>query len=58
MKVKDKERTDRIIEIYNDVSLNQRKFAELIGVSQQLVSAVLNYNKLKNIIQLINNLCF
>lgn len=48
MKVKDKERADRIIEIYNDVGLNQRKFAELIGVSQQLVSAVLNYNKKPN----------
>ncbi|GAB7256646.1 helix-turn-helix transcriptional regulator [uncultured Polaribacter sp.] len=48
MKIKDKERANRIIEIYKDVNLNQKKFAELIGVSQQLVSAVLNYSKKPN----------
>ena len=34
--------------MFNDSGLNQRKFAELIGVSQQLVSAVVNYTKKPN----------
>lgn len=62
MNVKDKARTDRIIQVYNDSGLNQRKFSELICVSQQLVSAVINYKKKPNqailfgIIDNINNI--
>ena len=48
MKKVDKDRADRVIEVFNDSGLNQRKFAELIGVSQQLVSAVVNYTKKPN----------
>jgi len=48
MKKVDKERADRVIKVFNDSGLNQRKFAELIGVSQQLVSAVVNYTKKPN----------
>jgi DNA-binding XRE family transcriptional regulator len=48
MKVKDKERIDRIIQVFNDTKLNQRQFAELIGVSQQLVSSVVTYTKKPN----------
>ena len=48
MKSVDKERADRVIKIFNDSKLNQRQFAELIGVSQQLVSAVVNYTKKPN----------
>lgn len=48
MKKVDKNRADRVIKVFNDSGLNQRKFAELIGVSQQLVSAVVNYTKKPN----------
>lgn len=48
MKVEDKQRADRVIKVFNESGLNQRKFAELIGVSQQLVSAVINYSKKPN----------
>lgn len=48
MKQVDKDRADRVIEIFNNSKLNQRQFAELIGVSQQLVSAVVNYTKKPN----------
>ena len=48
MKKVDKDRADRVIKVFNDLGLNQRKFAELIGVSQQLVSAVVNYTKKPN----------
>lgn len=48
MKSVDKERADRVIQIFNDSKLNQRQFAELIGVSQQLISAVVNYTKKPN----------
>ncbi len=48
MKIEDKERTERVIKVFNDSGLNQRQFAELIGVSQQLVSAVINYTKKPN----------
>ncbi|WP_162274040.1 helix-turn-helix domain-containing protein [Polaribacter reichenbachii] len=48
MKIEDKKRSDRVISVFNDSGLNQRQFAELIGVSQQLVSAVINYTKKPN----------
>tara|TARA_X000000950_G_C13375390_1_gene442104 strand:- start:90 stop:455 length:366 start_codon:yes stop_codon:yes gene_type:complete len=48
MKIEDKKRTERVIKVFNDSGLNQRQFAELIGVSQQLVSAVINYTKKPN----------
>lgn len=48
MKKEDKDRADRVIEVFNNSKLNQRQFAELIGVSQQLVSAVVNYTKKPN----------
>ena len=48
MKDVDKERADRVIKVFNDSELNQRQFSELIGVSQQLVSAVINYTKKPN----------
>ena len=48
MKKVDKDRADRVIKVFNDLGLNQRKFAELICVSQQLVSAVVNYTKKPN----------
>ena len=48
MKKVDKDRAERVIKVFNDSGLNQRKFAELIGVSQQLVSAVVNYTKKPN----------
>lgn len=48
MKQVDKDRADRVIKVFNDSELNQRKFAELIGVSQQLISAVVNYSKKPN----------
>lgn len=48
MKSVDRERADRVIKIFNDSKLNQRQFAELIGVSQQLVSAIVNYTKKPN----------
>ena len=43
-----KDRADRVIKVFNDSGLNQRNFAELIGISQQLVSAVVNYTKKPN----------
>ena len=48
MKIKDRERIDRIVKVYNDTRLNQRQFAELIGVSQQLVSTIVTYRKKPN----------
>jgi hypothetical protein len=48
MKSADKERANRIIKVFKDSRLNQRQFSELIGVSQQLVSAVINYTKKPN----------
>ncbi|MHB0755425.1 helix-turn-helix domain-containing protein [Polaribacter sp. M15] len=48
MKREDKQRADRVIEVFNNSGLNQRQFSELIGVSQQLVSAVVNYTKKPN----------
>lgn len=48
MKSVDRDRADRVIQIFKDSKLNQRQFAELIGVSQQLVSAVVNYSKKPN----------
>lgn len=48
MKSEDKERSNRIIKVFKDTGLNQRQFAELIGVSQQLVSAVVNFTKKPN----------
>ena len=48
MKKEDKQRSDRVIEVFKDSGLNQRQFSELIGVSQQLVSAVVNYTKKPN----------
>lgn len=48
MKSADKERSKRVIQVFEDSGLNQRQFAELIGVSQQLVSAVVNFTKKPN----------
>lgn len=48
MNLKHQERTKRIVTIYNDSGLNQRQFSELIGVSQQLISAVINNKKKPN----------
>ena len=48
MKDEDKNRSDRVIKVFKDSELNQRQFSELIGVSQQLVSAVVNYTKKPN----------
>lgn len=48
MKVKDKERADRIIQVFKDTNMNQREFSEFIGVSQQLVSTIVNYSKKPN----------
>ena len=48
MKKEDKQRSDRVIQVFKDSGLNQRQFSELIGVSQQLVSAVVNYTKKPN----------
>ncbi len=48
MKHADKERAERVIMVFNDTGLNQRQFSELIGVSQQLVSAVINFTKKPN----------
>lgn len=48
MKHTDKQRAERIIMVFNDSGLNQRQFSELIGVSQQLVSAVINFTKKPN----------
>jgi len=48
MKSEDRQRSDRIIKVFKDSGLNQRQFSELIGVSQQLISAVVNYTKKPN----------
>jgi DNA-binding XRE family transcriptional regulator len=48
MKQEDKQRADRVIKVFNKTGLNQRQFSELIGVSQQLISAVINYTKKPN----------
>jgi len=48
MKKEDKQRSDRIIEIFKETGLNQRQFSEVLGISQQLVSAVVNYTKKPN----------
>ena len=48
MKETDRQRSDRIIRVFKDSGLNQRQFSELIGVSQQLISAVINYTKKPN----------
>ncbi len=48
MKIEDKKRADRIIKVFKDSGYNQRQFSELIGVSQQLISAVVNYTKKPN----------
>ncbi|MFK8058627.1 MAG: hypothetical protein AB8B78_00890 [Polaribacter sp.] len=48
MKSEDKNRTERIIKVFKDTGLNQKQFSKLIGVSQQLVSAVLNFSKKPN----------
>ncbi len=48
MKDEDKQRSDRVIKVFKDTGLNQRQFSELIGVSQQLISAVVNYTKKPN----------
>ena len=48
MKNEDRLRADRVIKVFEETGLNQRQFSELIGVSQQLVSAVVNYTKKPN----------
>jgi hypothetical protein len=48
MKDEDIQRADRVIAVFENSKLNQRQFSELIGVSQQLVSAVVNYTKKPN----------
>lgn len=48
MKHEDKQRANRIKKVFYDSGLNQRQFSELIGVSQQLISAVINYTKKPN----------
>ncbi len=48
MKTKHQERADRVIQVFNNSNLNQRQFSEMIDVSQQLVSAVINYKKRPN----------
>ena len=48
MKDENRQRADRVIKVFKDSQLNQRQFSELIGVSQQLVSAVVNYTKKPN----------
>ena len=48
MKKEDKQRADRVIKVFKKTGLNQRQFSELIGVSQQLISAVVNYTKKPN----------
>ena len=48
MNAQDKERADRVIQVYKESNLNQRQFSELIGVSQQLISAIINYSKKPN----------
>lgn len=48
MNKKDKARARRIIQIFRESELTQREFSMVIGVSQQLVSVVLNYRKKPN----------
>ena len=48
MNSKHQERAQRVIRVFKDSNLNQRQFSELIDVSQQLVSAVINYKKRPN----------
>ena len=48
MKDEDIQRSNRVIKVFKDTGLNQRQFSELIGVSQQLISAVVNYTKKPN----------
>ncbi|MDD7913900.1 hypothetical protein [Polaribacter ponticola] len=48
MTQKHQDRAERIIRVFNDSGLNQRQFSETIGVSQQLVSAVINFKKKPN----------
>ena len=48
MKDEDKQRSDRVIKVFKDTGLNQSQFSELLGVSQQLVSAVVNFKKKPN----------
>ena len=48
MNKKDIARADRIIQIFRESELTQSEFSKVIGVSQQLVSAVLNYRKKPN----------
>ena len=48
MKTNDRQRADRVIKVFRDSKLNQSQFSELIGVSQQLVSAIVNYKKKPN----------
>lgn len=59
MKDEDKKRSDRVIKVFKETGLNQREFSELIGVSQQLVSAVVNYTKKPNetiLLSIIDNI--
>ena len=48
MNKKDIARANRIIQIFRESELTQSEFSKVIGVSQQLVSAVLNYRKKPN----------
>lgn len=48
MDKQDKDRADRVIQIYQESGMNQRQFSDLIGVSQQLISAIINYSKKPN----------
>ncbi len=48
MKHADRQRAERIKKVFEDTGLNQRQFSELIGVSQQLISAVINFTKKPN----------
>ena len=48
MKHADRQRAERIKKVFEDTGLNQRQFSELIGVSQQLISAVTNFSKKPN----------
>lgn len=48
MNAQDKNRADRVIKVFKDSKLTQKQFSDLIGVSQQLISAVVNYTKKPN----------
>lgn len=48
MDKQDKDRADRVIQIYQESGMNQRQFSDVIGVSQQLISAIINYSKKPN----------